>query len=925
MPEIRAEVAATGHAGRLARYEAILSITAKHGFAVLEDRISHGAVEPEVGAVQLREALEELGTVFIKLGQFVSAQSANLPAAYREELAKLDDDVPALPADVMRSRIEASLGEPVATLFASFDDRPLGSASIGQVHAATLPDGREVVVKVRKPGVEELVALDLAILREWVQRLQPHWRLLRDLRADELMPEFARTLEAELDYEGEASHTRFFARHFEEDTRMAVPTVVVDRTRSDVICETRLRGEPLLDGAERLDEAARGDLVAAIVTLVVEPGLTSGTFHADPHAGNLLLTDDHRLGVLDFGKTGRLGRDDRDAILAMMIALGSRDADRLATALLRLTPARRPVDARTVAGGIDLLLHRYGDATLSGIRFRRRAERPPGAPAVERAVHAGTRGALPQGAGDRRGSDKADGARSAGRRSPQAGPEAGRRRPDDRGGRRQPADRLGPRLRVGAGGPPAAGRPGALGTRRGRTPRLDASRGAAVHDRAAGGDGRPARRRRACRGRRDRRGRRAAALPAAAAARDRRAGVGRRRHSPHVRRTGASQKDAAVVRAGPYDAIVVGAGPAGSAAAADLRRGGASVLILDHATFPRDKPCAGALTAKAVGRLRHRLGEVGRVEIDAVEFRLRGRRPRVASAGSPMATMTVRREFDDACLRYAQSCGAEFVADGLASLEEGPSGVTVRTSRGEVARARYVVGADGAASRTRRLIGAPAQRRALAIEGLVPADRLPELATAMLFDVAAVAGGYGWAFGKGDHVNVGLYVADGSRSLTKADLAAYAADAFGIDALHEVRGAALGVGAPSPTLGSARVLLAGDAAGTAERLLGEGIHNALASGQAAAAAILTALRTDVPARAAYAEAVRPVVVDLALCDRVASGFYRWPAASCAALGLRPVANRLASGFASRSPLRRIVDDACRRRPVVATAARLLRL
>jgi ubiquinone biosynthesis protein len=159
--------------GDVDRYARILRVLAKHGFVVLDQEVVHHHDCDEVRAAQLRIALEELGTLFIKLGQFVASQSVALPQPYRVELAKLQDDIPPVAADRIEAVIVRSLGAGVGDLFASFDTKPLGSTSIGQVHAARLADGRDVVVKVKKPGVDDLVATDLSILDGLVRRLPP--------------------------------------------------------------------------------------------------------------------------------------------------------------------------------------------------------------------------------------------------------------------------------------------------------------------------------------------------------------------------------------------------------------------------------------------------------------------------------------------------------------------------------------------------------------------------------------------------------------------------------------------------------------------------------------------------------------------------------------------------------------------------------
>lgn len=354
-----------------------------------------------------------------------------------------------------------------------------------------------------------------------------------------------------------------------------------------------------------------------------------------------------------------------------------------------------------------------------------------------------------------------------------------------------------------------------------------------------------------------------------------------------------------------WDVIVVGAGPAGAAATLDFRLGGARVLLLERRSFPRVKPCAGALTTKAVRRLRFPIDKVARERTDKVEIRVRGQPSHRIDAPGVMATLTGRRELDALCLRRAQEAGAELLTDGLAGLDEGPRGLEVTCTDGRRLAARFVIGADGAASRTRRLLSRPPPTRALAIEGSACLEASSGFG-GLLFDTGAIPRGYGWAFSKGDHVNVGLYAADPRASFAKAELVTYARKAFGVERLESVVGHALGASGSAACLGAGRVLLAGDAAGTAEVLLGEGIHNAVASGQAAAWAVLQALGQAGEAAALYRRRMAPLLADIRMSARLARPFYAFPRAGCALMRSPPISRRLARGYAAGRTLDAIV-------------------
>src|SRR5215468_8397865 len=186
------------------RYREILAVVTRHGIGVFDDEFIKHEEGDRARAEHLRRACEELGTMSVKLGQMLSTRGDLLPDAYRRELAKLQDEVSPLPVDVIAAVIKEDLGAGPEQLFAFFDPRPLGSASIAQVHAARLSDGREVVIKVRKPGVDELVQIDLEILSGLIDRWSPRFPVLEQYDARGVLREFSDVLRAELDYSHEA-------------------------------------------------------------------------------------------------------------------------------------------------------------------------------------------------------------------------------------------------------------------------------------------------------------------------------------------------------------------------------------------------------------------------------------------------------------------------------------------------------------------------------------------------------------------------------------------------------------------------------------------------------------------------------------------------------------------------------------------------
>lgn len=369
---------------RRTRLKQIVSVLTRHGLGYLPERFGlghllpfqHGLLghtardEPYTRADHLRLALEELGTTAIKIGQILSTRADLLPPAYIDELAKLRDHVPAVPVAAIRSAIERELGRPLVEIFASFDDEPLASASIGQVHAARLPSGEQVVIKIQKPGIAEQVDIDLRLLLDLARIAQRRSEIARQYDLVAIVEEFAWTLRSELDYEREGRNADAFRTMFADNPDVVIPTIDWTRTTTRVLTMQRLDGIGIDDG-ERLARAGidRKQLAKRSANLVLTEVFDHGFYHADPHPGNFLVLQGGVIGALDFGLVGRIGGRTRLDLLDLLSAVIARDADRAVDVFGALGVAG--IDAARLAFTRDIshLFDRYLGRPLQDLRM----------------------------------------------------------------------------------------------------------------------------------------------------------------------------------------------------------------------------------------------------------------------------------------------------------------------------------------------------------------------------------------------------------------------------------------------------------------------------------------------------------------------------------------------------------------------------
>ncbi len=336
-------------------------------------RVRHVEVdEAETFRGALRRALEDLGPTFVKLGQLLSARSDVIPPRLQRELAVLRDHAPSISREALLAEFERRLGPSPIESFATFDVVPVACASIGQVHRATLADGRRVAVKVRRPGVRAEIDMDVALLRSFLKFAMRVSRSVRRYDPVALLDEFAEMLRAETDYNVEAENMNAVRRAFENDDVVAIPNAMTELSSESVLVMDWIDGIPL-SRPEELDAAGtdRAALARAVTHSYAQMMFHSDRFHADPHPGNLIAQTDERLGLVDFGEVGYINDKLRDALVRLLGAVLVRDSAALGKAVAAVSRSVRDVDRQGLGPDLDILLRPITDTTLQDMKLGR--------------------------------------------------------------------------------------------------------------------------------------------------------------------------------------------------------------------------------------------------------------------------------------------------------------------------------------------------------------------------------------------------------------------------------------------------------------------------------------------------------------------------------------------------------------------------
>jgi len=329
----------------------IMRVLARHKFLSVLRGKRHWPPPKEV-----RETFEELGLAFLKFGQVLAMRRDLLPDAYIDELEQLHDQLPALGFDAVRSTVELELGAPLTELFASFSETPLAAATIAQVHEATMQDGRHVAVKVQRPGLETMIATDIAALNYLVALVESLFPRLRALDLPVMVREFAISLCRETDFSREARSIVLFRTALADVPDLWIPDVVAEYSGATVLTMEFSAGERV-DLYARLHPEAMPRLINILVKLVLQTIFEEGLFHADPHPGNVLVMPDGRLSLLDFGMTGELDEAMRDSLTLLLEAVVKGDARSATDAYLEMATASETVNRAALIADINGVLY----------------------------------------------------------------------------------------------------------------------------------------------------------------------------------------------------------------------------------------------------------------------------------------------------------------------------------------------------------------------------------------------------------------------------------------------------------------------------------------------------------------------------------------------------------------------------------------
>ena len=359
------------------RYKDVAMLMVKYGRsdlvkqAGLYEDIELDEAKPETSAPKAEELatdLEKLGPTFIKLGQLLSTRADLLPAPYLEALTRLQDRIEPFSYEEVDRIVSGELGVRISKAFAEFEPQPLAAASLAQVHRAYMRDGRAVVVKVQRPNIREQIVEDLEALEEFAQFMDAHTELGKRYEFGNMLMGLRKSLLQELDFSTEAKNLVMFAENLREYERIIIPEPIMDYTTSRLLTMEYIPGKKITDVSPlRLLEIDGPGLADELFRAYLQQMLVDGVFHADPHPGNVFLTDDARIALLDLGMVARFVQSFHDSLLRLLLSISEGRGEDAAETAIKMGEAKPGFDRSEFVRRVADLVADNADANLTRI------------------------------------------------------------------------------------------------------------------------------------------------------------------------------------------------------------------------------------------------------------------------------------------------------------------------------------------------------------------------------------------------------------------------------------------------------------------------------------------------------------------------------------------------------------------------------
>ena len=362
---------------RLKRYKDVVALLVKYGRGDLVQQSTLTLIGKEDRALaktesskptELAEDLENLGPTFIKLGQLLSTRADMMPEPYLEALSRLQDNVEPFPFDEVERIVSGELGARISKLFSEFEREPMAAASLAQVHRATMRDGRPVVVKVQRPHIRAQIVEDLEALQEIAEFIDAHTETGKRYEFSNLLSDLRRSLLRELDFKQEATNLLKLRKSLQEFEHIVIPAPVDDYTSSRVLTMEYVPGKKITDVSSlRLVEIDGMALSEELFRAYLKQILVDGFFHADPHPGNVFLTEDNRIALIDLGMVGHVSSRFQENLLRLLLAISEGRGDEAAQVAIKMGEPKPHFDKSDYQNRVVRLVAKHADSTLDQI------------------------------------------------------------------------------------------------------------------------------------------------------------------------------------------------------------------------------------------------------------------------------------------------------------------------------------------------------------------------------------------------------------------------------------------------------------------------------------------------------------------------------------------------------------------------------